>query len=109
MAARMNGSIIWDGIVDEVGVWGSVLSGGDITSIYNSGTPADLASFSPLSWWMMGDSPDTISTFYDRGSEGNDATPTWAEAGDIVNETPKGYGGTMTNMTSGDIVEDVPS
>ena len=40
-----------------------------------------------LSWWRMGDG-DTFPTLTDNGSGGND--------------------GTMTNMSSGNIVEDVP-
>ena len=43
--------------VDEVAVWNTALSASDITTIYNSGTPADLSSLSPTAWWRMGDGP----------------------------------------------------
>lgn len=36
----------WDGLIDEVGIWSTVLSGTDVTTIYNSGSgiPYELAS-----------------------------------------------------------------
>jgi len=75
------------GNIDEVAVFNSELSASNVTSIYNSGSPADLTSLSPISWWRNGDS-DTYPTLNDNGSGSNN--------------------GTMTNMTSGDIVTDVP-
>ena len=75
------------GTIDEVAVWTSELSASNVTSIYNSGSPADLTSLSPVSWWRNGDG-DTFPTLTDNGSGSNN--------------------GTMTNMTSGDIVTDVP-
>ena len=77
-----------NGAMDEVAIFSSELSQSDITSIYNSGVPNDLSSLSPLSWWRMGDG-DTFPTLTDNGSGGND--------------------GTMTNMTSGNIITDVPT
>jgi len=76
-----------NGKMDEVAVFNSELSASNVTSIYNSGSPADLTSFSPISWWRNGDG-DTYPTLNDNGSGSNN--------------------GTMTNMTSGDIVTDVP-
>lgn len=76
-----------NGTFDELSIFDSVLSPSDITAIYNSGTPDDLTSFNPVHWWRNGDG-DTYPTLSDNGSGGND--------------------GTMTNMTSGDIVTDVP-
>lgn len=43
------------GNVDEVSVWDSVLSTEEITALYNSGTPTDLTSLSPIAWYRMGD------------------------------------------------------
>jgi len=77
-----------NGAMDEVAIFSSELSQSDITSIYNSGVPNDLTSLSPISWWRMGDG-DTFPTLTDNGSGGNN--------------------GTMTNMTSGNIVTDVPT
>ena len=76
-----------NGHIDEVAVFNSELSASNVTSIYNSGSPADLTSLSPVSWWRNGDG-DTYPTLNDNGSGSNN--------------------GTMTNMTSGDIVTDVP-
>lgn len=52
--------------IDEVSVWDSALSDGgvsvgqpatgQIATLYNSGTPSDLTSLSPIGWWLMGDS-----------------------------------------------------
>ena len=64
-----------DGKIDEVGVWTSALSASDITAIYNSGAPADLASYSPVGWWRMGDNDGgTGTTVTDQGSGGNNGT-----------------------------------
>ena len=75
------------GNIDELAIFNSELSASNVTNIYNSGTPTDLTSLSPISWWRMGDG-DTYPTLTDNGSGSND--------------------GTMTNMVSGDIVTDVP-
>jgi hypothetical protein len=75
-----------EGNIDEVAIWNTDETA-NVSAIYNSGVPDDLSSLSPLSWWRMGDG-DTYPTITDHGSGGND--------------------GTMTNMTSGDIVSDVP-
>ena len=76
-----------NGYIDEVAIFNSELSASDVTTIYNGGIPNDLCILNPLSWWRMGDG-DTFPTLTDNGSGGND--------------------GTMTNMSSGNIVEDVP-
>lgn len=64
-----------DGNIDEVAVWESELSGSDISAIYNSGTPSDLSSYSPVGWWRMGDKDGGAgTTITDQGSGGNNAT-----------------------------------
>lgn len=76
-----------EGKMDEVAIFGSVLSdggvstgqtaGGDIATLYNSGVPDDISSFSPVGWWRMGDNDSgTGTTITDQGSGGNDATLT---------------------------------
>ena len=77
----------FEGNVDECGLWYSVLSASEITDIYNLGVPNSLASLNPYGWWRNGDN-DTYPTITDNGSGGNS--------------------GTMTNMTAGSIVSDVP-
>ena len=65
------------GLIDELAVFNTELSSSDVTSIYNSGTPDDISSFSPVNWWRMGDNDSgTGTTITDQGSGGNDATLT---------------------------------
>ena len=48
----------FNGSLDEMAVWqGLELSAADAVTIYNSGTPTDLSTFStpPTNWWRMGD------------------------------------------------------
>jgi hypothetical protein len=75
---RPGGSEIpFDGLVDEFAIIPSALSASDVTSIYNSGVPADISSFSPVGWWRMGDNDGgTGTTITDQGSGGNDGTLT---------------------------------
>ncbi len=65
----------FNGYIDEAALIPSVLSSSDVTSIYNSGIPADITSYSPASWWRMGDNNNaTGSNIPDQGSLGIDAT-----------------------------------
>ena len=75
------------GNMDEVAFFDSALTNDNISTIYTGG-PNDISDLSPLSWYRMGDG-DTFPTLTDNGSGGNN--------------------GTMTNMVSADIEEDVPS
>ena len=60
------------GKVDEVAVFNSELSQGDITAIYGSGTPSSLSSYSSLvSWWRF---EGTGLTAIDSGTGGNNGT-----------------------------------
>ena len=63
-------------MIDEFAFWNSDQSA-NLTSIYNSGTPADLTSLSPYSWHRMGDNDGgTGTTITDQGSGSNDGTLT---------------------------------
>jgi hypothetical protein len=64
-----------NGYLDEVSIYNRGLTQSEVTSIYNSGTPNDISSLSPLSWWRCGDG-DTAPTLTDNGSGGNDGTMT---------------------------------
>ena len=87
MGRRPTGNY-FDGKIDEVAIFTSSLTPTNVGAIYNSGTPNNLASLSPIAWYRMGDG-DTFPTLTDNGSGGNN--------------------GTMTNMVSGDIETDVPA
>ena len=65
------------GLIDEVSVFSSELSATDVETIYNSGTAYDLSSYSPVSWWHMGDNDGgTGTTITNQGSGGNNGTLT---------------------------------
>jgi hypothetical protein len=75
--------------IDELAIWGSDQSA-NASDIYNSGTPFDLSNLAiePTHWWRMGDG-DTYPNLQDSGSAANCVF-------------------VMYNMTSADIVSDVP-
>ena len=62
--------------LDDLAFFDSALSTSNITSIYNSGAPNDLASLSPVGWWQMGDGTEAGSgtTVYDMSSNSNNGT-----------------------------------
>tara|TARA_R100001224_G_scaffold91663_1_gene60934 strand:- start:159 stop:863 length:705 start_codon:yes stop_codon:yes gene_type:complete len=64
-----------DGKIDEFACFNSALSASDITAIYNSGVAADLAGYSPVHWYRMGDiNGGSGTTIADQGSGGVDMT-----------------------------------
>ena len=67
----------FNGLMDEVAMFETELSGSDVSAIYNGGIPTDLKSFDPSGWWRMGDNDGgTGTTITDQGSRGNDGTLT---------------------------------
>jgi len=81
-------SHVFNGEIDEVSIYSRGLTQSEVTSIYNGGVPNDVSSISNIeAWWRMGDG-DTFPTLTDNIGSNN---------------------GTMTNMTSGNIVTDVPT
>ena len=80
-----------DGNIDEISLWGKELSSGEVSAIYNSGTPTDLSGESNLiGYWRNGD------------TAGTSVYPV------IEDNSTNGNGGIMVNMDSGNIVTDVP-
>ena len=72
---RQNGAYTFNALIDEVAIFNSTLSASDVTAIYNSGSPADISSLSPVGWWRMGDDDSgTGTTITDQGSGSNDGT-----------------------------------
>ena len=66
-----------NGKIDEVAFFNTELSSSNVSSIYNSGVPADISSFSPTGWWRMGDDDEgTGTTVTDQGSGSNNGTLT---------------------------------
>jgi len=74
--ARQGTGTHFPGKIDEVAIWDSDQTS-NVSAIYNSGTPDDLSSYSPKSWWRMGDNDGgTGTTITEQGSDGNDGTLT---------------------------------
>tara|TARA_Y100000588_G_scaffold232447_1_gene246080 strand:- start:179 stop:856 length:678 start_codon:yes stop_codon:yes gene_type:complete len=79
---RYSTSWYFEGGMDEVGFWDTILSATEITAIYNSGTPADLASDAGnyssssnlIGWWRMEEGTGT--TVADSSSNSNTGTLT---------------------------------
>jgi hypothetical protein len=90
LGARGGNYRYFNGKIDEFAIWGSDVSA-DISTIYNSGVPANLddtsvVSTAPSIWWRMGDNDGgTGSTVTDQGTLGIDATINGAT---FVTDTP---------------------
>jgi len=89
---------VWDrdrsffgGHLDELSCWDIELSAAQVTSLYNSGKPTDLAGSSGLiGWWRNGDTAgaSVYPTIQDYSANSNDATMTNMASGDIVTVVP---------------------
>ena len=78
------------GHIAQLGMWTTELSSGNVSTLYNSGTPlAAASSLSPVHFYRFGDG-DTNgpSTLTDYGSGGVDGTGVNLESGDIVSLHP---------------------
>ena len=70
--ASSDPDIYFDGKIDEVAIFDSALSDGDVSqsesasgeiaTLYNNGIVGDLTSLNPVSWWKMGDAEGGIGT-----------------------------------------------
>tara|TARA_R100001463_G_scaffold34678_1_gene76024 strand:- start:3722 stop:4555 length:834 start_codon:yes stop_codon:yes gene_type:complete len=88
IGARNGSALFSKSAIDEVAIFNTELSASDVTTIYNSGVPNDLTGTSGLvSWFRMGDG-DTFPTISDNVGSNN---------------------GTMTNMSSGNFISNVPT
>lgn len=89
IAKLVSGNTLKGEKIDELAIWDSDQSP-NISNIYNGGSPFDLSTLTtePKHWWRMGDG-DTYPYLQDSGTAAN-----------CVFE--------MNNMTSADIVNDVP-
>lgn len=90
VSGRDGANVVFVGSVDEVAIYDKVLTAVEVSDIYNSGNPPDLALLSSagdrLHWWRMGDD-DTFPTLTDNVGVA-DGTMTNMEAGDIQSDTP---------------------
>jgi len=112
------GSLIWSGghsgkatgNIDEVSVFDSALSSGDISAIYNNGTPTDLTSLNPIAYYKMGDDA-TFSTNWTIPDQtgSNDGTSANMDINDRAGDAPSSSGNTVSyNMDINDRVGEAP-
>lgn len=89
IAKLVSGNTLNGEKIDELAIWDSDQSS-NISDIYNSGVPFDFSTLTtePKHWWRMGDG-DTYPNLQDNGTEANCVF-------------------VMYNMTSANIVNDVP-
>ena len=89
IAKLVSGNTLNGEKIDELAIWDSDQSS-NVSDIYNSGEPFDLSTLTtePKHWWRMGDG-DTYPFLQDNGTEANCIFQ-------------------MYNMTSANIVNDVP-
>lgn len=89
---RPTHTLYYDGLVDEFAAFNYALSGSQVTSVYNGGTPKDLnntAGLTPPIHSYRGEIPDDQTLIADVGSLANkDLTPVNMVAGDFVSDTP---------------------
>ena len=81
----------FEGNISNCAIWNSALSAANVTTLYNSGKPSDLSSFSPapVAWWQLGE-----NSYYD-GSD-------WIVLDEIGTNN-----GTSSGMTEDDLVDGV--
>ena len=81
----------FNGNIDEFAIWDTVLSAGDISTLYQakgiSNLNDDGNSSNLQGWWRMGDG-DTFPTITDNSTNSNDGTMTNMASDDIVSDTP---------------------
>jgi len=82
-----DGSWGFNGNIDEVALFDSALTSGNVTSIFNGGTPNDLTSLNPLAWYRMGDKVTSWPTIPDQAGS-NDGTATNMDISDIETDVP---------------------
>ena len=83
------------GSLDEISIFNTELSASDVSTIYGTGTPNNISTLNPISWWRMGDG-DTYSnpggigewTLVDQGSGGNNGTSVNMGENNRVLDTP---------------------
>jgi hypothetical protein len=97
--------------IDEASYFNSELTSANVTTIYNSGEPADISSLSPTSWWRMGEDA-TFSTNWSLPDNVGSNTGTSANMtiADLEGNAPNYTGGGLSaNMTIEDRVGDAPN
>ena len=99
------------GKIDNLAIWDSTLTAGNVTTLYNSGSPVDISTLSPTAGWKLGEDatfstdwtiPDSIGSF--------DGTSANMTIEDRVGEAPNSTSNSLSyNMDEADRETDVPS
>lgn len=103
----------FNGNISNVAIFDRTLTQGEIIRIYNGGSPGNLSSLNPTSWWSLGsDSYFNGSNWVcpDIGSNSNDGTSVNLGAEDLKGNGPDSLAnGTSTNLDLGsDLVGNAP-
>ncbi len=107
------GGFNFPGKIDEVSIFNTALSAGNITSMYNLGQPTDLTSLSPVAWWKMGEEAtyDAVAsewTIPDQAGS-NDGTSANMTIEDRTGDAPDSENNSLSyNMDAADIDPDTP-
>ena len=111
LGGKSSSQYLIDCSIDEASLFNSVLTPANVTSIYNSGTPADLTSLSPVGYWTSENSTfSTNWTVTDNGSGSSDGTSANMTIADRVGEAPNSTSNAVSfNMTESDRETDVPT
>jgi len=77
-----------------VSIWSKELSGADVSTIYNNGTPKSLTGLTDLdAWYRCGEAPgdSATGTIFDLSGNSNDLAATNMEVADIQTVTPRPF------------------
>jgi hypothetical protein len=76
------------GNIDEVAIWDTALSPTDVAAVYGGGTPDDLTSLSPITWYRMGDKITSWPTIPDQVGSNNGTAYNEIESVMVVPDVP---------------------
>jgi len=97
------------GSIDEVSIWDTALSPTDVAAVYGGGTPSDLTSLSPITWYRMGEEAtfDPIPTEWTIPDQAgsNDGTSANMDIYTRIGDAPDSLNNALSyNMDAADIV-----
>lgn len=91
LGANDGAAAFWSGGLDEAAVWNKVLTSGELSSLYNSGTPVALnlhsAAANLISWWRCGDE-DSYPAILDNSGNTKHGLTINMDLADIVSDVP---------------------
>ena len=101
---------IFNGYIDEIGVWSHEMSSAEVTELYNGGIPSNLRNHSKavnlLSWWPMGDNNTVafdgtnVSSITNRVKDIVGFRHGYGVSGDLASSQIKRYSPTNNTVTA---------